>query len=195
MRTFKIIANDVEMGAYQANSSMEAVAAYVQDAGYKSIEDAADVCKQTVEEFLGDLTVSEEESEDGYVPEVITPENYQAAKALVENTKKEESKMEKKIEVPVFESNCNTGADFYADPDTFENKNNENAEPTSRCLSGTNDFWAAEEWTEPVVAPDGRGATKYYLFAPEDVTDDDGMPLEADCYPWDGYHVSRIVID
>jgi len=65
MRIFKIIANDVEMGTYQAESFMEAVAAYVQDAGYKSIEDAAGACSQTVEEFLSDLQASEEEFGDG----------------------------------------------------------------------------------------------------------------------------------
>ena len=102
--------------------------------------------------------------------------------------------MNKKIEVPVFESNCNTAPDFYAGPDSYENKHNENAEPTSRCLSGSNDFWAAEEWAEPVITPDGRSATKYYLFATEDITDDDGNPIDADCYPWDAAHVSRIVV-
>lgn len=102
--------------------------------------------------------------------------------------------VEKVTQAPVFESNCNTKADFYANPDSFENSG-ENAEPTSRCLSGTNDFWAAEEWAEPVTAPDGRKATKYYLFATEDITDDDGNALEADCYPWDAEHVSRVVIN
>ncbi len=133
------------------------------------------------------------EGGDGYVPEVITPEDYQTAKALVENNKKEESKMEK-YEVPVFESNSCSKADFYADPETFENKNNENAEPTCRLLDGTDDFWAAEEWAEPVVAPDGRAATKYYLFAAEEITDDDGNGLLADEYPFDAAHVSRIEI-
>lgn len=103
--------------------------------------------------------------------------------------------MNKKIEVPVFESNGTPGPNPYADPDNYENKNNENAEPTSRCLSGTSDFWAAEEWAEPVFAPDGRSATKYYLFAADDITDDDGNPIDADDYPWDAQHVSRIVFD
>lgn len=30
------------------------------------------------------------------------------------------------------------------------------AQPTSRLLSGTADFWAKEEWAEPVIIPDAR---------------------------------------
>lgn len=134
------------------------------------------------------------EGGDGYVPEVITPEEYQAAKALVENNKKEETKMENKNEVPVFDRSCTFTPDYYADPETFENKNNENAVPTCRLLDGTNDFWAAEEWAEPVIAPDGRKATKYYLFAEEEITTEDGEGMLSEDYPFDAAHVSKIEI-
>ncbi len=133
------------------------------------------------------------EGGDGYVPEVITPEDYQAAKAMVKNSKKEEE-MKKTYEVPVFDRSCTFTPDYYADPEAFENKNNENAVPTCRLLDGTNDFWAAEEWAEPVVAPDGRAATKYYLFEKKEITDDNGDGMLAEDYPFDAAHVSRIEI-
>lgn len=68
------------------------------------------------------------------------------------------------------------------------------AEPTSRCLSGTNDFWAAQEWRE-----DGRRGhdfkiSIYYLFDEKDIIDDNGEPLESDQLPFDGKHVSRIEV-
>lgn len=65
MRNSKIVANGTEMGIYQAENFIKAIAAYVSDAGYESIEDAADACGQTVDEFVSDLQVSEEESESG----------------------------------------------------------------------------------------------------------------------------------
>lgn len=68
----------------------------------------------------------------------------------------------------------------------------ENAEPTNRVLSGSDDFWAAEEWAEPVTLSDGRKATAYYLFSSESITDDAGEQLLAEDYPWDAEHCSWI---
>jgi len=55
----------IEAGAivttYEAKSKDSAVEKYIKDAGYSTLEDAADVCGQTVEEFLSDITVTEVE--------------------------------------------------------------------------------------------------------------------------------------
>jgi len=104
-----------------------------------------------------------------------------------------ESGIEEITTVPVFE-NGGLSASMEINPDACESTG-ENAEPTNRCLSGTDDFWAAEEWREAAIMPDGRECQKYYLFAVEDITDDDGNRLEADCYPWVAEHVSRIVVN
>lgn len=65
------------------------------------------------------------------------------------------------------------------------------AQPTSRLLEGTQDNWAAEEWSESVILPGGDRATRYYLFSADEINDD-GEPLEAEQYPWDAEHVSWI---
>lgn len=58
-KTFQIAANGIEMGAYAGANADEAISAYIADAGYDSIEDAADVLGQTVEAFLAEITVTE----------------------------------------------------------------------------------------------------------------------------------------
>lgn len=68
------------------------------------------------------------------------------------------------------------------------------AQPTSRCLSGTQDHWAKEEWAEPVRLADGRTGTRYYLFDENDVVDEDGEPLETDMYDWSAEHCVGIVL-
>lgn len=59
------------------------------------------------------------------------------------------------------------------------------AEPTGRMLTG-DDAWAAEEWAEPAKMPDGRKCQRVYLFRASELADD------AENYPWDDAHVSRI---
>ena len=59
MNTYKIIAGNTE-SVYSAETEAAAVAAYILDAGYSSIAEAADACGQTVDEFVADLTVRKE---------------------------------------------------------------------------------------------------------------------------------------
>lgn len=53
---YRISAGAIEM-VVEADTAEEAVLVYVQDAGYASVEDAAEACSQTVERFLADVTV------------------------------------------------------------------------------------------------------------------------------------------
>jgi hypothetical protein len=55
--TYTITANNVVMGTYRGATASSAVLAYVRDAGYASVEDAAETLGQTVAEFLSDITV------------------------------------------------------------------------------------------------------------------------------------------
>lgn len=71
-------------------------------------------------------------------------------------------------------------------------KATDNAFTTSRVLDGSNDHGFAEEWLEPATLPDGRSCYRVYLFDDEDITDDNGEPIDAEHYPWDDDHVARI---
>lgn len=57
--TYQITANGIEMGTYDAVSADAAILAYVNDAGYTTVADAAEVCGQSVDEFLADITATE----------------------------------------------------------------------------------------------------------------------------------------
>lgn len=57
MAKFQITANGTDMGQYEANSEAEAILAYVRDAGYETVEAAAEVCGQTAEQFLADIDI------------------------------------------------------------------------------------------------------------------------------------------
>ena len=59
MKSFTITANGADMGTYQASGADAAILAYVQDAGYASVADAADALGTTEEEFLAEIAVSE----------------------------------------------------------------------------------------------------------------------------------------
>ena len=58
MTTFTITANAIETSV-EADDADGAVLAYVRDAGYASVEEAAEVCGQSVDAFLSGITVSE----------------------------------------------------------------------------------------------------------------------------------------
>lgn len=58
MIRYQITANAIT-GTYEAASEQEAIKAYLADAGYDTVEIAAEVCGQTVEEFLDDISVTE----------------------------------------------------------------------------------------------------------------------------------------
>lgn len=60
--------------------------------------------------------------------------------------------------------------------------------PTGRLLVGV------EEWQEPVRLPDGRRGLLTYLFNEDDMRDENGEPLDAEDYPWDYEHITRIVL-
>lgn len=72
---------------------------------------------------------------------------------------------------------------------------NDPAQPTSRCLSGSSDHWAAEEWVQDAMMPDGRKCQVFYLFAADEIADDDGQPIDAGDYQWDADHISSVVLD
>lgn len=59
MATYTISASGTEMGSYSGASESEAIEAYVRDAGYKSVEHAADTLGQTVAQFLADVSAVE----------------------------------------------------------------------------------------------------------------------------------------
>jgi len=94
--------------------------------------------------------------------------------------------------VDVYEAVTNT-IKFEVEYDDCESLGN--AEPTSRLLNGTSDFWADEEWVEPVKLPDGRTGERYYLFDKEtvDTCCDSGNGPED--YPWDLEHCTKIILD
>lgn len=80
-------------------------------------------------------------------------------------------------------------------PEEIEYSENDPAQPTSRRLSGSDDHWAAEEWVQDAIMPDGRKCQVFYLFSADEIADDDGQPIDADNYPWDADHISRVVLD
>lgn len=58
-KKFSITANGTNMGIFEGVTSDEAILAYVKEAGYVSIEDASEVCGQSVDSFHAELTVTE----------------------------------------------------------------------------------------------------------------------------------------
>ena len=54
---YNISANGFFMGSYEADTEDEAILAYVRDAGYESIEQAAAVCGKSPEEFRAEITI------------------------------------------------------------------------------------------------------------------------------------------
>jgi hypothetical protein len=61
----------------------------------------------------------------------------------------------------------------------------EAAYPTSRCLCGTNDFWASAEYIERMINPNtGKFYDVVYLFDVTDMSDADGEPIAEENYPW-----------
>lgn len=59
LKTFAIAANGTPFGEWTAETADAAILAYVQDAGFKTVEDAAATLDQSVEKFLGDIDVEE----------------------------------------------------------------------------------------------------------------------------------------
>ena len=57
MTTYTITANAIT-STYNAATEAAAIQAYVKDAGYQSVEAAADACNQTIDQFLADMTVT-----------------------------------------------------------------------------------------------------------------------------------------
>ncbi len=58
MKTFAITANAIE-AEYEAADADAAILAYVNDAGYATVEDAAEACDQSADDFLADIHVIE----------------------------------------------------------------------------------------------------------------------------------------
>ena len=58
MHRYQIEANGTDMGVFEGQSEDEAIAAYVSNAGYSDVATAAEVCGQTVEEFLDEISVT-----------------------------------------------------------------------------------------------------------------------------------------
>ena len=57
MTSYTITANGTTMGTYEGATRDEAILAYVRDAGYASVEDAAEALSMTREAFLADIDV------------------------------------------------------------------------------------------------------------------------------------------
>ena len=64
MTRYQIAANGTDMGIYEARSEDEAILKYINDAGYSTLQDAAEACNQTVDEFLDDIDISDADAED-----------------------------------------------------------------------------------------------------------------------------------
>lgn len=56
MTTYTIHANAITTTVEAANAD-DAIVAYVREAGYSSVNDAAEACNQSVDDFLADITV------------------------------------------------------------------------------------------------------------------------------------------
>lgn len=88
-------------------------------------------------------------------------------------------------------NNFNSAPDELIDIATVTPKGN--AEPTSRVLDGSSDHGYAQEWVEDCTLADGRTGQIVYLFAEDDLMDDDGEPIEeAENLPFDDDHIHRI---
>jgi hypothetical protein len=57
MSTYRIEAGTLT-AFYEAETESAAILAYVQDAGYSSVKEAAEVCGQTEQQFVGDLAIT-----------------------------------------------------------------------------------------------------------------------------------------
>lgn len=71
------------------------------------------------------------------------------------------------------------------------------AAPSARCLSGSDDHWAAAEYTEDghvVIDGERRKAVRVFLFSAVDITDETGEPIPDEDYPWDAKHCARILL-
>jgi len=62
MSIYTISVNGISMGPYEAETAAAAVLAYVRDAGYASVAEAAGILGQSEEVFLADLSVVEVEA-------------------------------------------------------------------------------------------------------------------------------------
>lgn len=58
-KIFSIAANGTLIGGFEADTSEDAILAYVRDAGYRDVAHAAEVLGQTEDEFIGDLDIEE----------------------------------------------------------------------------------------------------------------------------------------
>lgn len=94
--------------------------------------------------------------------------------------------MKKESKVSVYDLGGQPAGEI--NPEEIEYGENDPAQPTSRCLSGSDD-WAAEEWVQDAIMPDGRKCQVFYLFSADEIADDE------DNYPWDADHISRVVLD
>ena len=62
MTSYTITAGDQAMGSYEGATRDEAILAYVRDAGYASVEDAAESLSMTPAAFLAGIDVAASES-------------------------------------------------------------------------------------------------------------------------------------
>lgn len=56
-KTWTISANGTSMGTYAGDTEADAALAYARDAGYETIEEAAEVCGKTRENFINALEI------------------------------------------------------------------------------------------------------------------------------------------
>jgi len=66
------------------------------------------------------------------------------------------------------------------------------AEATSRCLSGTDDFWGVEYIERMIDKKTGKKYDIVYLFDEDDMMHMDNSPRDPEDYPWDEEHIARV---
>lgn len=67
LNIYSIAANGTPMGVFKAADADAAIFAYVVDAGYSSVEEAAAVLERTPEEFIADLYIEDLTDTYGYL--------------------------------------------------------------------------------------------------------------------------------
>ncbi len=71
LKLFSIAAHGTTMGVFKAADADAAVLAYAQDAGYKSVEDAASVLEESVADWRAELDVEDLQETYEYILDAI----------------------------------------------------------------------------------------------------------------------------
>ncbi|UFS81578.1 MULTISPECIES: hypothetical protein [Rhizobium] len=102
LKLFSIAANGTDMGVFKAADADAAVLAYVKDAGYETIADAADALGESVEDFRADLAVEDLQETYEYLLEDIrdyAAEESDSIEEILNRHREELSKIAGKLSV------------------------------------------------------------------------------------------------